>query len=82
MPFKPRPLGVQWDAIWTEASRSEVSGNWDTSFDTVWNSHGKVTNRGFVVLIAIPFWHPPLSVWPRKQAVWGNILYRGIHRKQ
>ncbi len=53
--FQTTPLGVQWDAIWTEASRDEVNGNFDTSFDTVWDSRGKVTDRGFVVEMAIPF---------------------------
>ena len=77
--FQTTPLGVQWDAIWTEASRSEVNGNFDTSFDTVWNSHGKVTSRGFVVLIAIPF--KSLRFPSTEKQVWGIILYRGIHRK-
>ena len=54
--FQTTPLGVQWDAIWTEASREEqTDGHFDTSFDTVWDSHGKVTERGFVVWMAIPF---------------------------
>ena len=36
--FQTTPLGVQWDAIWTEASREEVrEGHFDTSFDTVWD---------------------------------------------
>ena len=77
--FQTTPLGVQWDAIWTEAPRSEVSGNFDTSFDTVWDSRGKVTNRGFVVWIAIPF--KSLRFPPTKQQEWGIILYRGIIRK-
>ena len=51
--FQTTPLGVQWDAIWTEASRAEVGGNFDTSFDTVWDSRGKVTKSGFVVEMAI-----------------------------
>ncbi len=34
--FQTTPLGVQWDAIWTEASREEqINGHFDTSFDTV-----------------------------------------------
>jgi hypothetical protein len=77
--FQTTPLGVQWDAIWTEASRSEVNGNFDTSFDTVWNSRGKVTSRGYVVWLAIPF--KSLRFPPTKQQVWGLILYRGIQRK-
>ena len=77
--FQTTPLGVQWDAIWTEASREEVNGNFDTSFDTVWDSRGKVTDRGFVVEMAIPF--KSLRFPATKQQEWGIILYRGIYRK-
>jgi hypothetical protein len=77
--FQTTPLGVQWDAIYTEASRDETSGHWDTSFDTVWDTHGKITNRGFVVWIAIPF--KSLRFPPTKNQEWGVILYRGITRK-
>jgi len=77
--FQTTPLGVQWDAIWTEATRAEVGGNFDTSFDTVWDSRGKVTNRGFVVEMAIPF--KSLRFPDAKQQEWGIILYRGIYRK-
>jgi hypothetical protein len=78
--FQTTPLGVQWDAIWTEASREEqTSGHFDTSFDTVWDSRGKVTDRGFVVWMAIPF--KSLRFPNTKQQQWGIILYRGITRK-
>ncbi|MGA8868589.1 MAG: DUF5916 domain-containing protein, partial [Candidatus Sulfotelmatobacter sp.] len=78
--FQTTPLGVQWDAIWTEASREEeTSGHFDTSFDTVWDSRGKVTDRGFVVWIAIPF--KSLRFPATKQQEWGIILYRGMVRK-
>jgi hypothetical protein len=78
--FQTTPLGVQWDAIWTEASREEqTGGHFDTSFDTVWNSRGKVTSRGFVVWIAIPF--KSLRFPATKIQEWGVILYRGITRK-
>jgi hypothetical protein len=77
--FQTTPLGVQWDAIWTEAARAEVGGNFDTSWDTVWDSRGKVTNRGFVVEISIPF--KSLRFPATKQQEWGIILYRGIYRK-
>jgi len=78
--FQTTPLGVQWDAIWTEASREEqTSGHFDTSFDTVWDSKGKVTERGFVAWIAIPF--KSLRFPATKQQAWGIILYRGITRK-
>lgn len=77
--FQTTPLGVQWDAIWSEATRDEINGNFDTSFDTVWNSRGKVTSRGFVVWISIPF--KSLRFPSSKEQVWGVILYRGISRK-
>jgi hypothetical protein len=77
--FQTTPLGVQWDAIYTEASRLEIGGNWDTSWDTVWDSRGKVTSRGFVVWLSIPF--KSLRFPATKQQEWGIILYRGIIRK-
>ena len=78
--FQTTPLGVQWDAIWTEASREEeTSAHFDTSFDTVWDSRGKVTGRGFVVWMAIPF--KSLRFPAAKQQEWGIILYRGLTRK-
>jgi hypothetical protein len=78
--FQTTPLGVQWDAIWTEASREEqTAGHFDTSFDTVWDSRGKVTESGFVVWMAIPF--KSLRFPAAKQQEWGIILYRGITRK-
>jgi hypothetical protein len=77
--FQTTALGVQWDAIYTEAIRDETGGNWDTSFDTVWDSRGKVTSRGFVVWMAIPF--KSLRFPATKQQEWGIILYRGIVRK-
>ena len=77
--FQATPLGVQWDAIYTEASREEASGHFDTSFDTVWDSRGKITSRGFVVWMAIPF--KSLRFPSTKDQEWGLILYRGITRK-
>ncbi len=77
--FQTTPLGVQWDAIWSEATREEINGNFDTSFDTVWDSKGKVTSQGFVVWLAIPF--KSLRFPSSKQQEWGIILYRGIVRK-
>jgi len=78
--FQTTPLGVQWDAIYTEASREEeTDAHFDTSFDTVWDSAGKVTDRGFVVLMAIPF--KSLRFPATKEQEWGIILYRGIVRQ-
>jgi Domain of unknown function (DUF5916)/Carbohydrate family 9 binding domain-like len=76
--FQTTPLGVQWDAIWTETASAEV-GNWDTSFDTVWDSRGRLTSQGYVASISIPF--KSLRFRASKQQEWGIILYRGIVRK-
>ena len=77
--FQTTPLGVQWDAIYTEAVREETGGNWDVSWDAVWDSRGKVTSRGFVVWMAIPF--KSIRFPAVKDQEWGIILYRGINRK-
>lgn len=76
--FQINPLGVQWDAIWTEAPHEETSGNFDTSFDTVWYSQGKITSKGYVAWFAIPF--KSLRFSPAEEQTWGILLYRGIVR--
>jgi hypothetical protein len=77
--FQINPLGVQWDAIWSETPHEEVSGNFDTSFDTLWYSQGKITPEGYVAWMAIPF--KSLRFPPAKDQSWGIILYRGIIRE-
>ncbi|RMF60296.1 MAG: hypothetical protein D6743_15185, partial [Calditrichaeota bacterium] len=70
--FVCNPLGVQWDALWTEGSR------FDGSFDTLWYSKGKKTPQGFVVWMAIPF--KSLRFPASEQQDWGVILLREIQR--
>jgi hypothetical protein len=77
--FQINPLGVQWDAIWSEAPHEEVSGNFDTSWDTLWYSQGRVTPEGYVAWMAIPF--KSLRFPPAREQSWGIILYRGIVRE-
>jgi hypothetical protein len=77
--FQTNPLGVQWDAIWSEVAHEEVGGNFDTSFDTLWYSDGKVTPEGFVVRMAIPF--KSLRFPATQEQSWGIILLRGIVRE-
>jgi hypothetical protein len=76
--FQSTPLGVQWDATWTEQPFDETGGNIDTSFDTVWDSRGQLTDKGYVVRIAIPF--RSLRFPNLQKQTWGIILYRGITR--
>ena len=75
--FNVNPLGVQQDALWTEGPGAG-NDNFDQSFDTVWNSAGKLTDRGFVVWIAIPFRSLRFSSADPK--TWGIMLNRGIPR--
>jgi len=80
--FQTNPLGVQWDAIWTEQPHEDSNGNltnFDSSFDTVWDSKGELTTEGYVVWMAIPF--KSLRFSPASQQTWGIILYRGILRE-
>lgn len=78
--FETNPKGVQFDAIWTEATYEEQSnGNFDSSFDTLWYSRGKLTPQGYVVWIAIPF--RSLRFPARQDQTWGVILLREITRE-
>jgi len=70
--FLSNPLGVQADALWTEGQ------DFDFSFDTVWDSQGKITDRGFVVWISIPF--RSLRFPSSDPQTWGILLNRGIPR--
>jgi hypothetical protein len=80
--FAANPFGIQWDALWTEGSigtgtAGDYSG-FDPSFDTVWRSEGRLTGRGYVLLIAIPF--KSLRFPNTDQQEWGIILNRSIPR--
>ncbi|HVO82139.1 MAG TPA: DUF5916 domain-containing protein [Terriglobales bacterium] len=80
--FTATPLGIQWDALWTEGSigtglPGDYSG-FDPSFDTVWRSEGRLTGRGYLVLMAIPF--KSLRFPSTSQQEWGIILNRTIPR--
>jgi hypothetical protein len=80
--FAANPLGIQWDALWTEgAIGSGTPGDFsgfDPSFDTVWHSEGRLTGRGYLVLFAIPF--KSLRFPNTGSQQWGLILNRGIPR--
>ena len=69
--FLVSPLGIQLDGIISEGQED------DFSFDTIWQTRGRLTDFGYVVWIAIPFRSlrfPPTS-GPR---TWRIALMRGI----
>jgi uncharacterized protein DUF5916 len=71
--FFSNPLGVQTDAIYTEGQ------GYDFSFDTLWDSAGRVSPDGYVVFFSIPFKSLRFSDGPEQ--TWGIALYRVILRK-
>jgi hypothetical protein len=71
--FSVNPLGIQSDAIYTEGQ------GYDFSFDTLWDSEGKLTPDGYIVWISIPFKSLRFSHTPEQ--TWGIALYRRIQRK-
>ena len=50
--FRSTPLGIQWDARWTEGNSRRAG--FDTTLEAVWDSEGQVTDRGYMVKMAIP----------------------------
>jgi Domain of unknown function (DUF5916) len=70
--FSVNPLGIQSDSLFTE------NYGFDDSFDTLWTSRGKITSRGYAVLISIPF--KTLRFSPQDDKTWGIILARSIPR--
>jgi len=72
--FTVNPLGYQMDGLWTEGLRNQ----YDRSFDTVWQSRGKLTDRGFVVWMAIPFNSLRFPATPEQ--TWGVVFIRWIPR--
>src|ERR1022692_1551115 len=80
--FAANPFGIQWDALWTEGAIGNGTpgdfNGFDPSFDTVWRSEGRLTSRGYIVLISIPF--KSLRFPGTSPQQWGIILNRSIPR--
>ncbi len=72
--FTCNPLGIQQDGRWDEGAKSQ----YDSTFDTVWKSRGRLTRRGFVVLMAVPF--KSLRFPNVDQQTWGILFIRWMAR--
>ncbi len=68
--FDVNPMGTQADALWTEGSGA------DYSFDTVWESRARLTTKGFIIRMAIPF--RSLRFHPSNGELWGATFMRYI----
>ena len=69
--FQVNPLGVQADAAWTE------NNDPDYSYDQVWESSAKLTSRGWIAVMSIPF--ESLRFRPGGLP-WGFVLMRNLPR--
>ncbi|MEX2131860.1 MAG: DUF5916 domain-containing protein [Pseudohongiellaceae bacterium] len=51
--FRVTPLGIQWDARWTEGASNRAG--FDTTWEAVWDSEGELSDQGYMVRIAVPW---------------------------
>lgn len=72
--FMSNPVGIQLDGIINENQDRD-----DLSFDTLWYSEGRLTEKGYVVRIAIPF--KSLRFPNADVQTWGIGLGRFIQNK-
>ena len=70
--FYTNPYGIQQDGLWAENQGP------DGSFDTVWHTYTKMNDRGYMVIIEIPF--KSLRFKRLDSIEWGVILVRVIPR--
>ena len=74
--FHATPLGIQWDARWTEGS--SLRAGFDTTFEAVWDSEGELTDQGYIVRMAIPL--RSLRFSDAEQQLWRVQFGRNIPR--
>ena len=81
--FETNALGAKFDAqIVGEGGRSLYGGpgeQFEASWDAVWESAGQLTEEGWSVEVAIPFWS--LRFDRENTAAWGINFRRAIRRK-
>ena len=72
--FFVNPLGVQMDMIQDDVTRRE-----DAAWDAIWSSEGRLTEEGYVVELAIPFYSLRFPSGSGVQT-WGVDLLRNYPR--
>jgi hypothetical protein len=73
--FAVNPIGIQMDFIRTESGGND---NMDASWDTVFESDGKIDDKGYTVEMAIPF--KSIRFPDKEDKVWGLTIGRNIPR--
>jgi hypothetical protein len=79
--FTVNPLGIQQDGVRSEGgfqAGSLVGGTTDINPDFTWESHGRLTDSGYVVEIRIPF--KSLRYTGSGEQAWGLNIVRDIQR--
>ena len=71
--FQVNPTGVQADASWTEVNNNGP----DYSFDQVWDSEGRITKRGWMAIMVLPF---RSLRFPPRGGDWGVVIWRNLPR--
>jgi hypothetical protein len=75
--FSVNPAGVQADAAWTDSPSIDFIADADYSYDQIWNSDARITDSGWMAMIAIPF----RSLRFRSAASnWGVVFQRTLPR--
>jgi hypothetical protein len=74
--FQVTPLGIQWDARWTEGASNRAG--FDTTWEAVWDSDGEVNDQGYMVRIAVPL--ASLRFPSAEQQLWRVQVGRQIPR--
>ena len=74
--FHATPLGIQWDARWTEGSSRRAG--FDITLEAVWDSEGQLTDQGYMVRMAIPL--RSLRFPDRDEQLWRIQFGRQIPR--
>jgi hypothetical protein len=70
--FMANPLGIQMDGVATEGQDD------DYSYDALWQSEGRLTDTGYMVLMAVPF--KSLRFANQSVQTWGIAVARTITR--
>ncbi len=73
--FFANPLGVQMDL-----TNDDISGNEDDSWDAIWDSAGRINDRGYIVEMEIPLSQLRFTKVDGKQS-WGVDLLRFYPRE-
>ncbi|MBI79013.1 MAG: hypothetical protein CMQ51_01145 [Gammaproteobacteria bacterium] len=74
--FRSSPLGIQWDGRYNELTKPQ---GFDSSYQALWFSEGKVTDKGYVVQMTVPL--KTLRFPEQSEQLWRIQFFRSIPRK-